>query len=295
MRHVLFLVHLAIAFAFRCVNFYGYETPEKAPVCSWKHPPGWYLDNLKKTMGIDSVRIPFSYEYASCEPSLSGLREIISTCSERNLSVILDYHRGYADHQGASPVEKDITFELYSELWLSVLDDLSDQKSIKALSLFNEYQGTNKTDAEDLQLRMARIIESVYPGRYIFLLGCAEWGTNCAGMYSHLDNETFANNSMVEIHLYDFHGALDPSKFPPKSTKVMVGEIGWVDTSTSWAKSTISYLKARRIKDVCMWTIALSHDTGNLYEDNCEVPKNKTIEIFNSIYSHPVCLRGIHS
>lgn len=286
---------LARVLSFRCVNFYGFETPAKVPVCSWKHPPGWYLDNLKTTMGIDSVRIPFSYEYASCEPEMQGLQELVSNCTQRNLSVILDYHRGYADHQGASPVEKDITFEMYSELWLSVLDAFADNPGVRALSLFNEYQGTNKTDAENLQIRLARIIESVHPGRYIYLLGCANWGTDCKDMYTQLSSETFVSRAMTEIHIYDFHGPLDPLKFPPAGTKVFVGEIGWMDWSTAWAKSTISYLRVRRIKDVCMWTIAHSNDTGNLYADDCETAKNETIQLFNSLYDHPQCLRGNHS
>jgi hypothetical protein len=245
-------------------------------------------------MGIDSVRIPFSYEYVSCEEGLHGLRDLISNCAERNLSVILDYHRGYADHQGPSPVEKDITFELYSELWLTLLDDLSDLHNIKALSLFNEYQGTNSTDAETLQLQMARLIESVHPGRFMYMLGCAVWSTDCRGMYANLMNESFANRAMIEIHIYDFHGTLNPLKFPPTEYKVFVGELGWMDFSSAWAKSTISYFRANRIKDVCMWTIAHSGDTGNLYEDDCETPKNKTINIFNDLYRHPVCLRGSH-
>lgn len=295
MRYGLFILLASFARAFRCINFYGLETSSKTPVCSWKHPPEWYLDNLKSSMGIDSVRIPFSYEYVSCDEGMQGLRSLVSRCAERNLSVILDYHRGYADHQGPSPVEKDITFEMYSELWLTLLDDFSGYNNVRALSLFNEYQGTNATEAEMQQLQMARLIESVHPGRYMYMLGCAVWGTDCRGMYSSLNKETFADRSMIEIHVYDFHGPLDPFKFPPAQFKVFVGELGWMDFSTSWAKSAVSYLRARRIKDACMWTIAHSNDTGNLYKDDCETLKNETVSIFNSLYQHPVCLRGSHS
>lgn len=294
MKHVTPFLFFAIAAAFRCVNFYGLETPETKLVCSWKHPASWYLDQLQQSIGIDSVRIPFSYEYVSRSPKMEGLHELVDICSSRKLSVILDYHRGYADHQGPSPIEKDITFEMYSELWLFVLDQFAGNPTVTALSLFNEYQGQNKTEAELLQMRMARIIESVFPSRFIYMFGCAVWGTDCAGMYSNLKQEPFWDRSFIEIHTYSFQGPVDPNKFPSEG-KIFVGELGWYDDATDWAHSMISFLKAKGIKDVCFWTIAHSHDTANLYEDDCETPKNTTMSIFNSLYALPRCLRGSHS
>lgn len=292
MHYVILILLVSYATAFRCINFYGLETTSKMPVCSWQHPPDWYLDNLILSMEIDSVRIPFSYEYVCCHDNMQWLHRLVTSCLERNLSVILDYHRGYADHQGPSPIEREITFDMYSQLWIGLLNDFSMYNNIKALSLFNEYQGANSTEAEMLQLQIARIIENAYPGRYVYMLGCAVWGTDCRNMYLQLDKETFASRAMIEIHVYDFQGPLDPAKFPSQNFKVFVGEFGWSDISTDWAKSTISFFKERGIQDVCMWTIAHSADTGNLYKDDCETIKTETVNIFNGLYRYPVCLRG---
>jgi hypothetical protein len=290
------LLNVLKAASFRCINFYGLETEKASPVCSWKHDPGWYLDRLKSSMGIDSVRLPFSYEYASCNPGLPLYKELVNNCTNRNLDVILDYHRGYASHQGPSPIEDAITFDLYAELWLTVLDNFIDNPRVKALSLFNEFQGGNATDAEEIQLKLARMIESVFPQRFIYLFGCVHWGTNCQNMFLSLEKESFHSRSFIEIHLYDFNG-FHPENFPAQSTKtkVFVGEMGWMPNGTEWAKQTITFLRGKRIKDVCLWTIAHSHDTGNVYDDDCETQKNDTIALFNSLYTEPQCLRGSHS
>jgi len=286
---------VCIAEAYRCINFYGLETTQAIPVCSWKHEPGWYLDRLKTSMGIDSVRVPFSYEYVSCQnDSMDGLRNLVRACGDRNLSVILDYHRGYADHQGPSPIEKEITYDRWAELWFTVLDDMVSAKHVKALSLFNEYQGSNKTDAESLQLKLAGAIENIYPDRFQFMFGCSDWGTDCRNMFDSLPSQRFADRSYVEIHTYSFHG-FNSSLWPAQGKRVFVGEMGWTDNATDWAKTTVSYLKSRRIRDVCLWTIAHSHDTGNVYEDDCETQKTESIDLFNSLYDRPQCLRGNRS
>ena len=40
-----------------------------------------------------------------------------------------------------------------------------------------------------------------------------------------------------------------------------------------WAKRFIKYLKEKGIRDTSYWTVAHSHDTGNLYQDDCDIIK----------------------
>ena len=47
----------------KCMNFYGLETPYKNFVCLWKNKPEFFLRRLQQDMNINTVRLPFSYEY----------------------------------------------------------------------------------------------------------------------------------------------------------------------------------------------------------------------------------------
>ena len=93
--------------SFRCINFYGLEVQQQKLVCSWVHDPGWYLDKMKELIQIDSIRLPFSQEYVTCS-DMKLMDLMVLDCKSRNISIILDYHRGYADHQGPSPIETGI-------------------------------------------------------------------------------------------------------------------------------------------------------------------------------------------
>ena len=91
-----FLLLLPIVMAsIRCVNFYGIETERKAPVCDWQNPPKWYLQQLKDGYGLNTLRLPYSREYAMGN-DFRKMDELINTCRELDIRVILDYHRTYA-------------------------------------------------------------------------------------------------------------------------------------------------------------------------------------------------------
>lgn len=283
----LLLIIAIIADSYRCVNFYGLETPEKKFVCSWQHDPAWYLDKMKKLINLDSVRLPFSYEYASCS-DFKEMDSFIEACDQRNITVILDYHRGYADHQGPSPVEQLITQEMWIDLLVAVLDRYETKKSVVAISLFNEFQITNTSLVEEMQLEAIDAIEMAFPNRYHYMVSCIDWGKDCSSMWKTLPN----NHTFVEVHSYGFSAG----KLPSPGVKIFIGEIGWRKNETKEFQIFKSLMKRRRIKDMCLWTIAHSRDTDNLFKDDCETANDFIVDSFNSLFTwtQPQCLRGMH-
>lgn len=283
---ILFLLPI-LGVSYRCVNFYGLETPEKKLVCSWVQNPAFYLDEMKRLIGIDSIRLPFSYEYGSCS-NFEAMDSLIDSCQEKNINVILDYHRGYADHQGMSPIEKNITKEMWIDMLITVLDRYEEKSSVKAISLFNEFQINSTQEAEELQRDAITAIEDIFPGRFEYMVGCIDWGKDCSQMWNTLPN----NRTFVEVHSYGFHGGT--GKLPTHTNKIFIGELGWNKNETSEFESIKKELRRKKVKNICLWTLAHSKDTGNLYQDDCKTPNDFIVNGFNSLFEsyQPKCLRG---
>lgn len=280
------LFFLPLTFAYRCINFYGLEVPQTKLVCSWVHNPEWYLDQVKDLIAIDSIRLPFSQEYITCNNDFRFMDEIIEACANRNISVILDYHRGYADHQGASPIEDGITEDMWLDTLLFVLQRYIHKLHVRAISIFNEFQGTNKQEIETIQRKAVLFLEDVFPKRYEYMVGCADWGKDCSGMWESLPT----NNTYIEMHTYGFA----PGKLPSNTQKLFVGELGWKQNETETFNHFKRIVHHRRIQNICLWTLAHSHDTDNLFQDDC-ITVNKHIQQgFNSLFESykPQCLRG---
>jgi len=271
--------------AYRCVNFYGLEVPQKKFVCSWVHEPKWYLEKMKKLIKIDSVRIPFSYEYASCS-DFRELDNFIRDCQNLEISVILDYHRGYSDHQGPSPVENGITKAMWIDMLIHVLERYHDQPHVKAITLFNEFQGTDYMTWQAMQLEAVTSLEDIFPGRYEYMLGCVDWGKDCSNMWNKVPNE----RSYIEIHSYGF----GLGRYPNNRNKIFVGEIGWRANETSNFQEFKTIVRKRRIRDICLWTVAHSDDTKSLFQNDCETVNTDIQNDFNSLFdwNNISCLRG---
>lgn len=285
---IILLCMLASVQAFRCINFYGLEVPQKKFVCSWVHDPGWYLDKMKELIMIDSIRLPFSQEYVTCS-DMRLMDSMVAECKSRNVSIILDYHRGYSDHQGPFPVETGITKDMWIDTLLYVLDRYHKEPHVKAITLFNEIQGFDKDAAESIQRDAVDIIESIYPKRYIYMLGCPDWGKDCTDMWKSVP----AENIMIEMHTYGFA----KGKLPPPGYDVFVGEIGWRKNETSTFDEIRTMLRRRRIKDICLWTVGHSSDTDNLFQDDCITTNQFIVDGFNSLFANytPTCLRGTNN
>lgn len=260
----------------KCINFYGLETPYKNFVCSWKNHPEFYLRRLKQDMDINTIRLPFSYEYISGS-DISKLDEMILLCQQLNITVILDWHRTWSSHQGAIP-EEGITLDIFVSAWMNLLNRLKSYQNIKGIGLFNEVQLLNDFDyVHKVYNYVVPMIEQMFPNRFYYFLGCPSWGGNCSDI--SLSHMSTWNRTYVEVHKYKFSGTSDrhdwdisiPNRIP--SEKWFVGETGWKqssDAETTWGKGFMQYLVQRNIYNVCLWTIAHSGDTDGWFKDDCE-------------------------
>lgn len=276
MKAFFLLFFVLVVNAYRCVNFYGLETDMKNFVCNWQHPPSWYLDDMIKHIKIDSVRLPFSRDYL-LDSDMSVMDEFIYECAIRNLDVILDHHRTFEDHQGPSPEENCITQQDWIDALIFVLDRYKDTANVKGISLFNEFQIEDKAVIQLMQIEAVKQLEALFPNRYTYMLGCADWGKDCSDMWLTLP----LNNTMIEVHNYYFGKTVFPEI---QHKQVFVGEIGFNHSFTNEYVQTRKYLRYHKITNICLWTIAFSKDTENLYNDDCETINNYVKQSFNGLF-----------
>lgn len=293
MKSIIWFLFLAIANAsYQCMNFYGMETDRLGYVCDWQHPPRYYLDKLKSDININTIRLPFSYEYIK-SGDLSILDSFIDQCKQVNMEVILDYHRTWKSHQGPQP-EEGISREEFIASWKFMASRFHDRSHVTGIGIFNEYQGEDTAYLVKMHNDVIHAIESEHPGRYIYFVGCTGWGGNCSGMdLSHYP----VNRSriMVEVHKYIFSGnsvksdwdISIPATIPPENW--FVGEVGWkngVIAEREWAEGFLAYLLSRNITNVCAWTIAHSGDTEGWWRDDCETFDYSKAALLKSIWDN---------
>jgi Cellulase (glycosyl hydrolase family 5) len=267
----------------RCVNFYGIETERKAPVCDWQHDSSWYLQKLKDGYGLNTVRLPYSKEYVSGN-DFKKMDAIIDACNKLDIKVILDYHRTYSTHQGKIPTE-GITLGQFVDTHVGLLQRYQDK--IWGVSVFNEIQITDGAYTNRINHLIVNAIESQFPNKYQYFLGCANWGHDC----SEITLPTgFENRSFVDIHQYPFTDApatrntTFPSRIP--ADRYFVGEIGCKDEEIPWLRAYLEYLESRNISNLCFWTIAHSSDTGGLWKDDCETANEAKIDLLADFFNH---------
>lgn len=277
----------------KCMNFYGLETERKAFVCDWLHPPEWYIKTLVSDMGINTLRIPFSYEYITYD-NLYHLDDIMYIAEQYGLRVILDYHRTWATHQGPNP-EEGISMNQFIDLWVVILERFAHYKCLYGVGIFNEIQSNDLLYTLNMHRHAISAIEARFPNRFHFFAGCPNWGGNCAGM--DLSDMPTWNRTFIEVHKYQFSGTSTPEDWElsmPRSIPAehwFIGETGWkhdITMERDWATGFIAYLKSRKINNVCAWTIAHSHDTDGWWNDDCKTFDYNKAHLFNDIWVEPV-------
>jgi len=285
-----------------CMNFYGLETDRAGLVCDWQHEPGWYLQKMKTDLNIDTIRLPFSYQYV-IQKDFTKMDSFIGKCNELGLRVILDYHRTWSSHQGPTP-EEGISMDQFISSWVDLLRRY-EGSCVLGVGVFNEIQTNDFNYTMNMHRRVIAEIERNFPERFLYFVGCPGWGGNCSDM--DLSDMPTWNRTYVEVHKYKFSGASNrqdwdisiPDKIPPDHW--FVGEFGWkqdVAEDLKWAEGFISYLKERNIRSVCGWTIAHSGDTAGWWKDDCEtfdIPKAQLLMTLWSQHRHylrAVCAYG---
>lgn len=264
----------------KCINYYGFETERRKPVCDWVHQPDFYLRTLKEYLEINTIRLPFSYQYVH-DDHIEDLDNFVNLTSSYNIQVILDYHRTWANHQGPIPTE-GITISKITEVWFKLANRYYQNPFVLGLGIFNEYQGQNTTYLNLYHESIIRYVEKHFPGRYYYFIGCSNWGHDCNNITYRLPGIR-EDRILIDFHTYHFtftseekqnlEQAIDkqlPLSIP--SSNIFVGELGWkqdVSYEKDWAIKTLNHFKSRNISSVCGWTIAHSHDSGGWFNDDC--------------------------
>jgi hypothetical protein len=259
------------------------------------HPPTYYLDILKTTVGVDTVRLPFSYELISCENDIQHLDDIITEISRLNMTIILDFHRVYSTHQSAAP-NAEISIDTFLNAWRFLLNRYSGNPNVQGVSLFNEYQSADVGTLSTLTTLVVNSLEAEFPGKFHYYLGGTSWGTAIAGLdYRNLTTTRWS----YEIHAYGFHRLNDEQwrqKLGPKTNRsIFVGEWGFNTNEQDYARHAITQFQTEGIADICFWTIAHSKDTGGLWLDDCKTQDEVKFALFKSAFSTAPslqCLRG---
>ena len=272
------------------MNFYGLETPRRRFVCDWQHNTMWYLERLKYDLFINTIRIPFSYDYV-WQSDFKDLDKMVNDCNNMGLRVIFDFHRVFESHQSPAP-DAEITLNQFMETWYKVLARYENQTSAFGVGIFNEIQANNAFEyTNTIHALIINNIEKRFPGRFYYFAGCPNWGGNCERM--DLTKMSTWNRTYIEVHKYIFSGDSNekdwdisiPDKIP--SSHYFIGEFGWkqgVSNEREWGERFIAYLKHRGLYNACAWTIAHSGDTEGWWKDDCETFQWDKAALLNALW-----------
>ena len=163
-----------------------------------------------KQCGLNSVRIPFHYQYfVNGGEGFELLDPVIEWCSKAGIWVILDMHCAPGGQTGTNIddswgypwlYESDEAQDLTCQVWKGIADYYSDETTIIGYDLLNEPIPTfpqlqkYNSKLEPLYQRIARAIREVDKDHLIILEG-AQWATNFQVFGSPFDPKT----------IYEFH------------------------------------------------------------------------------------------
>jgi len=273
------------------ISIYGLETPLKDFTCSWVHPVEFYISKAKE-LGFNNLRLPFSIQYIQ-EGNLEKLDQFVETACAHDMTVILDCHRVVSDFQGPDPFHAlGMNVDKFVDMWKSVLGRYVDKKNVIGHNIYNEYQGTDVEFLKDYSRKVINAVELEFGSRYNHYVTGTVWSGNLAGV--SLEDMPCHDRIFYSCHKYPFSGTADEKDWLASfanvglpTEKVIIGEFGWkgeVQSERDWAVRFIDFLRQKNITNTIYWTIANSHDTGNLYEDNCEYIHWDNFEVLKTLW-----------
>lgn len=274
----------------RGINWFGFETEYSNLMCSWSHTIDW---NLNKMLELDFnyIRLPFSLEFIH-DNNFGRMDEFFELTKEKNISVLLDFHRLEKTHQSATPYNNKYTFDNFLDGWITILDRYKDYPNLEAVDIFNEYQSENYVEWNSLARQIVSHIESYFPSRFSYYVGGTRWG----GDIHFMDLDDLGLDVKYTIHKYWF------SDEPPRkdkweysfgieehnATDIMVGEFGFISSNKNevdFFKEIIEFLHSENIKDTFFWTWSFnSGDTGGILKEDCESIDYVKIDLLKKLW-----------
>lgn len=288
MKWSLLLVPLSLCQAtIKGISLYGLETESKNFVCSWYKPVDYYIPRLQQ-LGFNSLRIPYSHEYVLGN-NFQNLDVAISTSKQHNISVMLDLHRTWSNKQNAYPIEF-ISLEQYIETWLIVLRRYKDFDNVIFLNAFNEYTGKDVQFCRYFTKALFDRVESEFPNRFKYLVGGTNWGNDLRGM--NMEDLPYHDRIFYSLHKYPWSNTGDERDWEESIQgipieKIILDEFSWrewLPDEVEWWHRFSSYLKKKGIRNSYYWTLSNSGDTGNLFQNDCQIFKLDNYLLLKSLY-----------
>jgi endoglucanase len=262
------------------INMFGWETEHKDLMCNWVHPDyNWHLNKVQE-LGFNTIRLPFCYQYVA-DGDWSKMDAFFEVIKNYNLHVVLDFHRLYNTHQSPKPYDENITIENFLLAWETILSRYQDNDKLVGVDIFNEYQSNDFNEWNQLARRITDYIESKFPQRFWYLIGCVVWNSNCQFVQIHgvpygdrvhlgMHQYCFSNTEPFETHWTQIFG----------TEKVIIGEYGAMSEKPeqmAWLRRFILYLKKHHYYDSFFWSWSWnSGDTGGILKKDCtEIEQSK--------------------
>ena len=285
---VLLLVPHVVSAIIKGINMYGFETEHSSLSCDWVSTYDEMLSNVKK-LGFNTVRLPFSHDYIH-KTDMKSMDYFFDAILKTELQVVLDFHRIYNSHQSPRPDSEGHTIECFLNDWLVILDRYKNNSHLVGIDTFNEWQDGNANEWNNIATQTLQTIETKFPYRFFYMVGCTNWGSDCSNVVVKLP---YQDRIFYTIHRYVWHGDYSnnwDSTFGNigDGQKMIVGEMGAksdLPNQMAWFRTFLDYLKSKNIRNSFFWTYAISGDTGGIYKDDCKTVEWDKMYLLTSYWS----------
>jgi endoglucanase len=273
------------------INWFGFETQYNNLQCTWTHDINWHLDKIKN-LGFSHIRLPFSLDFIK-RNEWKDMDNFFELTKEKNLKVVLDFHRLYNNRQSFKPYEQKsgYQFEDFLEGWKTIAERYKRYDNLVALDIFNEYQGPDYNEWNRIVKDSLLYLEREFPNRFEYYVGGTNWGGNIHNMDQY--ELPFSDRITYTIHKYHFS---DTEPYENKwdfsfgdHNKVNIGEWGFISTlkdESEWADKFVDYLIKKNKRDSFIWTYSFnSGDTGGILLEDCNTVDNKKMKLLYKLWN----------
>jgi endoglucanase len=272
------------------INWFGFETEYKNLMCTWTNDIEWNINKIKE-LDFNYIRLPFSLEFVN-DGNWEEMDNFFNIAYEYDINVVLDFHRLHSTHQSFRPYDKHFTFDDFLDTWRIILDRYKSYTNLKGVDIFNEYQGNNVVEWNNLSRQIVSFIENQFPERFDYYVGGVRWGGNLYGV--KLDDLEYNNRITYTIHKYWFSDGIDveawAATFDKKNHKLIsVGEWGYKTDGSEFEKKFaiefVDWLKENNIRDTFFWTWTYnSGDTGGILKDDCTTVDYEKVRLLHDLW-----------
>ena len=270
----------------RGLNWFGFETEYANLMCTWNGDIAKHIDMIE-ALDFNYIRLPFSLDFI-VDADWVHMDEFFDLAEEKDLKVLLDFHRLENTHQSPVPYNDKYSFEDFLQGWITILDRYETYSTLEAVDIFNEYQGDNYVEWNSLARQIVSFIENAFPERFRYYVGGVSWGGNLHDM--DLSDLPFFDRVTYTIHKYWFS---DSAPYDDKwnysiKKPVMTGEFGYMSNEphqVDFAYKFVDYLIKNNIRDTFFWTWSYnSGDTGGILKEDCETIDTAKMDLLHYLW-----------